>query len=268
MNYCICDMRAEGEAVELFLNGMSLARIGAGSSPREAVPVNHLLVPGINHLAARLGSRLRPDDPDPPLSRVRFGRRTTVDVGLELLPAGAFPGEGEGTDVLRWSRVIERDTEVGMPMVFETTFPCPRPTGSWAWQSSPRLVLDGGLRRRVNTLLSLLIESLRRADAQLFLRLADVRFREVCAAFGEDAAERKERWAAGLRRLSSEPNWLLPEPEEAMMALRLCAGGRLIECLAADWRPIVRARQDERGVFRVTYPLFLAMIDGQLAIVR
>lgn len=268
MRYITLDMASKGIQSEWLLNGVPVGRLGGGHALRLARPVNHLLVGGENRMDVVLGSPERPDAAVPPMYIERTACPVSLTAGVESLQGGEFPGEGRGDLLHTWSSEFGEGTELGLPLTLSTRFQCATIAVAWSWQEAPRLVLDAGLRQQVHALLCLLVESLRRGDPSLFLRLAQVKFREVCAAFGEDIGQRIAAWADGLRRRSSGKNWNLPEPSLDHMALRLCAGDRMIECIADDREPIVRACQDENGVYLVTYPLFLSLIDGQLAIVR
>lgn len=262
----VLDVRGSDVVVEYSLNGVPFARVGGHLTSRVTGSVNHLLVAGGNVLAAKLGGGARPDSVDSSLQLVKIERSLDLSAVLQDLPEGSYSGEVVGPTTFHWSRGFEAGTELGLPLRFESEFEMPGSLPRWEWQRAPKLQLDAGFRAAVVALLARVVDSLRRGAPGLFLKLADIRFREVARAFGLDADVSKSQWAESLRRFSERPDWILPDPEN--VALRLVADDRMVECLASDWRPVVRGCQDANGVYRVTYPMLLALVDGELAIVR
>jgi hypothetical protein len=55
--------------------------------------------------------------------------------------------------------------------------------------------------------------------------------------------------------------------DPATFDFRLCAHGRLVECVRNDWTPILKENLDDEGG-QGTYSMFLALIDGDWQIVR
>lgn len=268
MEYLICDMSVTGSDAEFFLNDIPISRLSPDVAEREAMPVNHLLVHGEN----RLGILIKPGPtPAKAHGETRMEKPALpihVSARLSAYPPGAIPGEDPGREIALVEHIIPNDREVQFPHYVEIQFTHAAPVARWAWQTAPRLTLDERLINNVHALLTQLTESLQRADAALFLRLASTRFEENAIAFEEDAAARRQRWADGLQQLSQKPNWTFSPPSLDTMSLRLCADSRMIDCKAADWKPIICARQNEHGVYLVHYPILLANIGGQLQIVR
>jgi hypothetical protein len=268
MEYFICDMTATGADAEFYLNEIPLTRLVLDVAEREAMPVNHFLINGEN----RLGILIRPGStPAKALSEVRTEKSPVpirVSARLSAYPPGAIPGEDPGRDIAIVEHTIPVDHETRFPLYVETRFDYVMRYGRWAWQTAPQFTLDDRLRSTVHAVLTQLTASLQRADPALFLRLASLRFEENAVAFGEDLQARRQKWAAGLQQLSQKPNWIFAPPALETMSLRLCADSRLLDCKAADWNPIIRARQNEHGVHLVRYPMLLANIGGQLQIVR
>jgi hypothetical protein len=268
MEYLICDATVSGADAEVYVNEIPLSRLVPGLAEREAMPVNQFLVHGENSL----GILIRPGpSPAMALSHVRNekpGVPIRVTASLTAYPAGAIPGEDPGREIARVEQEIPFDRETRFPNYVETRFSHAAPAAQWSWQGASRLTLDDRLRDNVLALLTELTESLERADGSHFLSLARLRFEENAIAYGEGAESARLRWNGGLQELSRKPNWTFARPSLESMSLRLCAGSRLIDCKANDWRPVIRARRNEYGMFLVHYPIFLAKVGGQLQIVR
>lgn len=268
MEYLICDMATVGVDVEVYLNDIPISRLIPGTGGREARPVNHLLVEGEN----RLGFLVKPGQtPAQARGGQRLGRldaRAHTSARLSGFPAGAFPGEDRGREVVLFEHAIESEREVLFPYFVERPFQYEAGRPDWAWQASPRLTLDPNLQVSVLSLLTKLVDSLQSVDARMFLDLASTRFVENALAYGGNPVARKKIWEDGLRALGQKPNWLFARPSLENMSLRLCADSRMVECIAIDWRPIVRAQRSERGVYMVHYPLLLASVGGRMQIVR
>ncbi|MEZ4455203.1 MAG: hypothetical protein R2882_01445 [Gemmatimonadales bacterium] len=65
----------------------------------------------------------------------------------------------------------------------------------------------------------------------------------------------------------NQPHWSFPGVPRDQWDLRLVAGGRMVECIAADWEPILRSAADDEGnAFDI--PLYLGRLGGRLQVLR
>jgi hypothetical protein len=100
------------------------------------------------------------------------------------------------------------------------------------------------------------------------MRAAETRFQEVAQAYGLSADVTRSNFTEQFQRLSSGPKFEISEPSIDRMALRLVAGGRVIDCYESDFEPMLRAKKIDNGTVPVRYPTRLAVFGRELRIVR
>jgi len=90
---------------------------------------------------------------------------------------------------------------------------------------------------------------------------------EVARAYGLDPEVRAGIFHRVLQENSTDEDWLFETPEDDEWSFRLCAGDRVVECLARDWTPLIKGiRVPGKG--RFLYPMFVGREKGQWVIVR
>ena len=95
------------------------------------------------------------------------------------------------------------------------------------------------------------------------------KFDEVARVYGIAADERAEMFDRLLNEESQKPHWIFETPEEDDVDLRLCADGRMIECIGKDWKSSIRAvpsPEEDRFMF----PMMIGRLeaDGDWIIMR
>jgi hypothetical protein len=256
---------------ELYLNGIPVGRRQAGQLPEFSVSVQQFLIDGKNLLELVI-------NPDSTPSLARSGSADSVMAGgraearLVRYPEGVYPGDPQGKVLIKVSwggenRSVEKNP-AGYPLVVSRTADLGPQFGRWCWQDAPRLTLDPATRDSIAAVIRTVREALAKGDPDPIVELSRISYEEGARAYpATTSAWLEGRFRKFLARAAQKPGWCIDPVDPSDWDLRLVADGRLVECLARDWRPIVRTKplpDDEPYEF----PMLLGRIDGKWRIVR
>lgn len=248
---------------EVYLNGVPLALLLSSRNRGAAVPVMQQLVQGDNCLTlavnpgATPGNALAGDDWTAPHEARAVARLVTY-------PLGVFPGDPSGLEhgALRWSGDgLEAGTR-RVEGLMDWGDMWPVPAGPWAWESAPVLDLDT-TRGAVEAFIARVHAALADGDTDFMLRLTDRYIRELAVAYSLDPGQELKKSADLFSGQFAEPGWAMEPLEPDEHDLRLCAGGRLVECVRADREPILCGVPDADGG-QYMFPMMVGAVGGQL----
>ncbi len=200
--------------------------------------------------------------------RVLKAQGASASACLFQYPAGTALNSGKREELIR---VEWNGSEDDQPQNFSqsvsnscnlqhVSWPCP-------WESAKRVDLDLKAREQIEELLKTLRKAFLRKRFDPVLDLVKPRLRQVEQAYGLPEEDRQKVLSNILQELSSEPDWDMEPLKEDQWDLRVCGGGRLVECLTKDRKPILCATPDNTGG-RFTFPAFLGKIGGEWKILR
>jgi hypothetical protein len=129
------------------------------------------------------------------------------------------------------------------------------------------MTLDDDTRQEIADFLATLHESVAAGDPEPFIDAGAVRLEEVEKAFDLKPGSKAEHVRKVTLRDAALPWWGLQPLDPGQFDLRLCAGGRLVECIDRDFQPLLKENPDDDGGVRL-YDMLLAKIDDQWQIVR
>ncbi|OGS19038.1 MAG: hypothetical protein A2219_08235 [Elusimicrobia bacterium RIFOXYA2_FULL_50_26] len=267
-HYLMLSVIVVGVRAEVYVNDIPLGLYDPVKSPSETQPVNQYLVDGKNEVAVVIEPGPTPSQSQSLRREEKLAESGSIQIQLTQYPEGVFPGSSSGQELLKIEWSADAGQTVTVPIRQSKIADLGRMYGVWQWQTAPRLDLSTARVAEVQRLLQQLVESLQRGDGTLFVSLAGVKFEENGRAYGLGVGERKEKWRDDLAEMAGEKDWRVLPVAQTGMDLRLCAGGRMIECIGRDWMPVLRANPDAEGLPTVRYPIFLADIGGKLQIVR
>jgi len=113
-----------------------------------------------------------------------------------------------------------------------------------------------------------LAEGFRANDPSIYMRYAGTRFHEVAQAFGMQEEEIRANFLGQWQRLSVRDGFQFSLPDAAQLAVRVMAGGKMLDCIDANFQPILRAEPLENGSTPLLYPLRLSFFGREVHIVR
>ena len=74
------------------------------------------------------------------------------------------------------------------------------------------------------------------------------------------------RARADFQKLAAEPDFQMLTLDRLAQDLRICADGKLIDCVDKSWEPLLRSVKRPNGVTRIRYPVKAARIGGTVQI--
>lgn len=257
----------EGCTAEVYLNDIPVGRVAAPpGNPELGLTINQLIRNGKNTMEIVLEPGDRPSLAKTPrderaLDGITAGLRVCryamgVPIGevspLETLSEVSFSGDG---------------LTLPLPVVITREFVVDSPFPQWAWERAEPLVMGPRLVAEVMDVLADYRVALARRDIARENALSAVAYQEIAAAYGRVLRP----WVADLDAvLESEwvrPDWAMEPIDPNALDLRLCANGRLVQCVLKDWDDAVRSNYDAEGQ-NMSIPLFLGRIDGKLQRLR
>jgi hypothetical protein len=257
----ILEAAVENCSAEFYFNDIPLVRLVPGVTERAAVPVNEFLVAGRNTVEVVL-------QPGPTPATARTEPQTLDDSAmtalgrLTLYPPDSFPGESVGR---RYLQVAYRGggKQQRFPWPVSQDVQLDSPFGAWSWQRADVLHLTSAVHAEVRGVIRSVQDLYRSRQFDRLLAFKHLGLSEWATAYGESAADQ----AASMRRVFDEeiwgsPDWSIENLDPAQYDLRLCAQGRLVECIAKDWWPIVRAAPTPSGA-RTRFAMLLGRLRGE-----
>jgi hypothetical protein len=256
-------LEAVGCSAEALLNGLPLARVDA-ARPARTLPVHEFTLAGANELELVVQPAL-PGAPEVIAPQLSDGK-AWAGVRLLLPRVGqvAHPSNARTLAQIDWAapdgELYEAPLHLAQTVELKIAFP------RWRWLDAPLSDEVAAVKPQVAQLLQRLAVSLARGDPEPFLKAARLRFEELALAYQRNLADEAGRWRVMVQALGAAGPF---KPELASLAglqLRKVAGGRLLECLAADGQPALRGVGADGA--RRQWPLRVAVIEGGLHVLR
>jgi len=138
--------------------------------------------------------------------------------------------------------------------------------GAFQWLQAKPLTLDEETVDEVNQFIFFIRDLIEEGDADSILDISDGKYREIAAAYNLSAEERADLFRQLLTQESAKPYWIFETPEDEEISLRLCANGKLIECIGHDWKPVIRGVPSPEG--RFMFPMIIGKLDEDWIIMR
>lgn len=267
--FFVIEAKVKGCAAEFYLNGFPLTVCSEDKGLELVQPVNQYVIDGENELAfvVKPGPIPSQAESGPPEGKTEAEVYVTggesVTVSLCRYPYGAVTG-GEERQVLQtlaWPLEIHEETHE-YPLRMSVRFPVKTGTGPWQWEGLPEITLDDAARGEIAVFLEGLRTSLAERDPEPFLAAAAPRFDELAKAYEDPPFKKRNIFRRTLDEVDG-----MAELDPETFDLRLAAGGRLVECLANDWDPILRGAPDKDGN-EDHYDMFIGREAGAWKIYR
>jgi hypothetical protein len=187
---------------------------------------------------------------------------------VSILPEGAFYDDPRArvAGELRWQAPL---TGFPAPVALSGQIEFAGASRNWFWPTGATLtaVDEVAVKKSVFELLRGLRESLNEKNPEPYLELAQPRFQDVTAAYQLPAGERVSVFREQFSRVCGEDGWGMEEIRFDQMDPRICANGRIVECVDRNWLPTLRSRPTPDGAVRLRFPTLLAHIGGNWRIV-
>lgn len=138
--------------------------------------------------------------------------------------------------------------------------------GAFQWLNAKPLTLDEDTIDEVTQFIFFIRDLIEEGDADSILDISDGKYREIAAAYNLSSEERAGLFRQLLTQESAKPYWIFETPEDEEISLRLCARGKLIECIGHDWKPVIRGVPSPEG--RFMFPMLIGKLDEDWLIMR
>lgn len=209
----------------------------------------------------------------------------SFSVRLMLYPVGVVAGAADGEILMNldWNSrdsakiigehnpafPLAEEKGVGaqiFPILLSTKKDIGKMFGAPQWLDAKPQTLDEATINDVTNFVLQIRDLIEEGNAEPILAISTEMYREVAAAYGISAEERADLFRQLLEQESPKPYWMFETPDEEDFSFRLCAGNRLIECVAPDWKPIIRGVPSPEG--RFLYQIFIGKLNDKWLIMR
>lgn len=261
-------LQTQGCAAELWLNDLPVGRTSL-QQPTLCLPVHEYLLAGSN----RLELVIDPPTPGQPETGPAYKLSEGV-VGAWarlLLPRMGAPGhEGEARTLaeLVWAAAEGDIYQLGHRVAVDATLPVKFPR--WRWLDAPPLAAQGSLQEikpLVLDCLQRIAMAMAKGDVDSFVSASRLRLEELAVAYQQPLADVSARLQSRLQLLHATKALKMVIPDAASLQLRVCANGRLLECLGPDGEAALRTLAAPDGS-SAAWPLRVALVNGQCHILR
>jgi hypothetical protein len=233
-----CDLRILNCTVEVRVNQIPVVRLDATHERSQSLPVVEFLTDGQNILEVVVNPGATPSRylDSSSVAEPKPGAR--LQASLTEYEEGEFPFRG-GRTLVR----IEHEATDGTPpkALHLSSGPVPIVSGHrWAWESAAALSLDAPTLESVTRMLRTFHDAFTAHDPAPILDLMHVYYHEYALAYPGRTAEQVMQSVAGSVS-RSRPKWEVAPLDPTQFDFRLCAGGRLVQCVDRAWNPLIRA---------------------------
>jgi hypothetical protein len=256
-------LEALGCEAEALLNGVPVARVGAGRQVL-TLPVHEYTLSGANEieLIIKPAAPGAVNEPEP------FLCDGVACASLRLLlprvGQAAHPASARTLAQVDWAPPADEVCEA--PLSLRRTVELPIAFPRWRWLDAPVIAESPGLKADVAAYLLGVAVGLSRGDPEPLVQAARLRFEELAQAYQRNVADEVGRFRVHVQQLHAAAPLKPALPAASKMLLRPVAGGRLLECLAPDGGPLLRSKVAGGGT--AGWPLRLASVDGRFYVVR
>lgn len=257
------EAEAVGCSAEVYVNDIPQARLLPGVARRSDRPVSESMIDGTNDLAVIINPGPTPSTVRANPQKMTAASPASFSATLKRYPQGVFPGDPSGKLLVKLDWATGEGSEFTAPLEQRTRGALGPLYGPWAWQAARKLDLTATVVGDVTRFLKSLATALGRGDPEPYLQAARVVFEESARAYGKSAEVEMHGFRTDLKEASTHPTWALEPVDPERFDLRLVAGGRLVECLTKDWKPILRQRERSDGTSDWEWPMKLGNLNGQ-----
>ncbi len=262
----ILRLEALGCSAEAVFNGVPLARVG-GTQRLLSLPVHEFTLAGSNEIELIINPAPPAEidgsvTPEPALSDGAVG--ASLRLLLPRVGSVADPTSARSLASLEWAPAADElylsptrlRQQVDLPIAF------PR----WRWLDAPPVTPSAGLKDELAAYLLQIALGLAKGNPEPLIQASRLRLEELAQAYQRNLADDVARLRAHLLQLHAAQPLKPMLPSAAKLLLRPVAGGRLLECLAPDGLPLLRA--PGAGGAQLLWPLRVSAIGGEFYVLR
>lgn len=259
------DVRQRGCMLEIWLNDIPVLRVDSDEEGFVSLPMHSYLVDGLNVLEVVLAPGVKPSQSRIPPALRKPDAGAHCQVSITRYEVDDFTGEG-GQQMFGISWPQGGRIEESFPLVLRASGGLAALFGPWAWQTGRVLNLVNDARK-IAEALAAAHQAFRSGDGLMLATQCDLYLREEARAYPAWSVEKlRGRLIRSVEKNGlpgAEVDPLVPDEYD----LRLCAGGRLVECVDRTWHPLLRAKGPDPKR-RYALPMFLGEVAERMQILR
>jgi len=264
----ILKLEAVGCEAEALFNGVPIARVHAART-RALVPIHEFTLAGTNRLelVARSGPVTVSQAKTSLAQPTTVGNHMRASAHVLLASTGKVVDESNAHVMAQLEWKPSPGTLRGTPIQLSQDIQLPVNFPRWRWMQAPSTEATPALREQAINMIQQFQLELGSGLNDRFLNTVRLRNEELAVAYQQTTEQVESRIRAHLEALhgAGRLDWRELEPDAFI--LRSVAGGRLLECLAADGEAALRTLPDEEGR-TYTFPLRLTAVEGKLYVLR
>lgn len=251
-----------GVTAEAWLNGVPLARTGPGQRA-VTVAVHEFTLAGANQieLVIEPAPAGQVAAPKPLLSDGQRG--ASLRLLLPRIGQLAHPENARSLAQIDWAPLAGDVTT--LPHTLSQSVELPIAFPRWRWLDAPVLDDPSPLLGAAAAYLQGIALGLARGDPEPLLLALRLRLEELAQAYQHNLADSVGRLRLQVQQLHARAPLLPAMPKADQLLLRPLAGGRLLECLTPDGRPVLHSPV---AGGRIDWPMRLAFIEGRFYAIR
>jgi hypothetical protein len=251
-------LEAVGCTAEALLNGMPLARVGAGCRVL-TVPVHEFTLAGSNELELVVAPPAPGGLAAVPQAVLSDGQAmASLRLLLPRVGSTAHPASARTLAQLDW--VVPADELYETPVLLHQRVDLPIGFPRWRWLDAPVIDVTPDLKHALVAYLLKIAVGLAKGNPESLVQASRLRLESIAQAYQRNLADEVGR----LRLYVQQAHAVLPLrpvlPALDTLWLRPVAQGRLLECLGMDGLPALRCPRPGGGL--ITWPLRVGLIDG------
>ena len=253
---------------EAWLNGVPISRVEANNCLLDGRPVHEYLLPGKNRVTLLVHPGTNPSYPSKAGEPFPAPPKAFATLDLLVGPKGTVPDDPQVKNLGGVSWKPQTSTIIQPPVVLETDIQLPARLPSWSWLDASKVELSEDLNSIVFAKLNEIVEGLRNGETSSYTALASTRFDEVAKAYDLSSNTTRANFQASWDKARQKPGFEMMKPSRQNLALRVCAFGRMIDCVDIEFEPVVRSAKLENGTTPLRIPIRFSFFGRELRIVR
>jgi hypothetical protein len=258
-------LQTQGCCAEVRVNDIPLGRVGVISNVL-FLPIHEYVLAGMNSISLVINPPPTDSSGIPAVPKVADDD-AAASLRL-LLPRMDQLGSLTHSRILAeldWSvtngQVYKSPTVVSSDVSLPIKFP------RWRWLDAPEIVGVETIKPAVTSFIQDLAIGMATGEADGFVNASRLRLEELALAYQQPVAEMAARLRSRLQLLHATKAMKMVIPAISDLTLRLCANGRMLECLGPAGEPALRTENAPDGS-RTSWPIRLAVVNGQFLILR
>ena len=250
---------------EVYLNDVPVARLLQYQSAAVSMPVHPWIVAGPNVLRLVVNPGPVPAQALTQGAGGAIGADAKARARIVVVPLGELP-DNDTKPLLEAVFVAQLAKAQTGPVVVGTSGDLPVAYGRRLWERpSPLAALTPDIVASALSFVSQVREVLQQGEARRLATLMRPKITDTAASYGMDGEQELVGLVRKWEAFAKSPNWKLAPVVPEQASLRLCGGGRFIECVGKDWLPLIRMQDLAAG--GVMLRMGIASAGGQWAIV-